>query len=111
MASYPNVAIIVVYFGALPRWFSAWVKSCSYNPDFDWIVFTDSPEALRYKTPTNVSVRQLTLGTFCAKMSRELGFQVSFTTFYKVCDFRPLFWVLLEDVPKQIGRASCRERV
>jgi hypothetical protein len=100
MSALPSVAILVVYFGPLPPYFPAWLKSCSYNSDFRWFVFTDS-DFSGYYTPDNVTFCPLTLEQFRDKMARELGFELQFTTPYKVCDFRPLFWVLLQQESRQ----------
>jgi hypothetical protein len=99
MNAYPKVAILAVYFGSLPPWFSLWLKSCSYNPEFEWILFTDASLSA-YQLPDNVSARHLTKVAFCEKLSKELECRVHFTRPYKVCDFKPLFWVLLQEEPK-----------
>jgi hypothetical protein len=96
MSAYPSIAILAVYFGTLPRYFPAWLKSCSYNSEFRWFLFTDA-DLSAYDVPENVTSRSLTLQQFREKMAQELGFELHFQTPYKVCDFRPLFWVLLQE--------------
>jgi len=97
--AFPSVAIIVVYFGALPQYFQLWLDSCRRNDRFEWLVFTDA-DATEYSVPGNVHFRALTLDGFSQKMSAALGFACSLGSPYKVCDFRPIFWALLDGEPR-----------
>jgi len=96
---FPSVAIMAVYFGALPPYFELWLDSCGYNPKFDWLLFTDA-EVSGYAPPPNVHFRQLTLEGFSQRINAALGLQCRIGSAYKVCDFRPVFWVLLNGEPR-----------
>ena len=56
-----RVAIVIPYFGKFPNYFPFFLKSCSYNPEFDWLIFTDNEISENpYFIPENVHVRQIT---------------------------------------------------
>jgi hypothetical protein len=92
----PAVAIVAVWFGALPRYFQLWLDSCGFNGGFDWVVFTDA-DVSPYAVPANVGIRKMTARAFAERMGAVLGFPVVLGSPGKVCDFRPLFWALLSD--------------
>ncbi len=100
MSDMRNIALIVVYFGNLPSSFPAWLISCSYNQQIDWLVFTDS-KIDQFELPPNVVVRHITLQRFCEAVSEELGFTVRFRQAYKTIDFKPLYWILLKGERKR----------
>lgn len=37
-----KVCFIIPYFGKLPDYFRVFLKSCSYNKRFQWLLVTDS---------------------------------------------------------------------
>lgn len=90
----PPVAIIAVYFGRLPSYFDLWLTSCRFNPGFDWLVFTDC-DWRAFDIPANVHMHALTLDEFRRVAADALGIPVRFGSPYKVCDFRPAYWMLL----------------
>lgn len=47
-----KVCFVVPYFGKFPSYFDLFLKSCKYNEDFNWIIFTDDKEDYDY--PNNV---------------------------------------------------------
>ena len=91
----PKTSVISVYFGELPSYFQLWLDSCGNNTFFDWNVFTDAPTGT-YRTPRNVKYSRLTLEGFGEIVSKYLRFDIKITSPYKVCDFRPLFHILLD---------------
>lgn len=96
----PSIAIIAIYFGTLPAYFDLWLTSCRLNPAFDWLVFTDDDFG-RFDVPPNVHMHALTLDAFKRLAADSLGIPVDFTAPYKVCDFRPAYWMLLPLAGKQ----------
>jgi Family of unknown function (DUF6625) len=98
-SDFPSIVILAVYFGPLPAWFPLWLDSCRRNPDFNWLVIADADCSI-YGLPPNVRVRPMTLAGFGAKMSAVLGVEAPPLTPYKICDFRPAFWALLDDAQK-----------
>ena len=47
-----KVTFLIPYFGILPNYFDLFLKSCEYNAEYQWIVFTDDETPRRW--PDNV---------------------------------------------------------
>ncbi len=92
----PPVILIAAYFGPLPAHFQLWLDSCGYNEDVDWLVFTDAATG-RYGVPPNVRIVGVTLNMILERLGRAAGLPLRANSAYKLCDYRPLFWALLED--------------
>ena len=88
-------ALILPYFGKFNNYFPLFLKSCGYNPSYDFFIFTDNTESYNY--PQNVHVVSMTLDEFRANASRKLGFDPCIPTAYKLCDFKPAYGFLLEE--------------
>jgi hypothetical protein len=92
---FPSVAITARYFGTpLPGNFQFWLDSCGYNTKFDWLFFTDA-DTSHYSIPANVHIRPMSLDGLTERLSAALGLKITTDRPYKVCDYRPIFWVLL----------------
>lgn len=89
-----KVVIIGFYYGKFPDWMSYWLKSCEENPTIDFKIVTDIEIG---DLPSNVEIIRLTMEEVKALFDRKLGFSVSLSKPYKLCDFRPLYGLLLED--------------
>lgn len=85
---------IVVYFGKLPDSFSVFLKSCSVNKSFQWLIFTDDTKEFDY--PENVSRIPFSLEEFRNLAANRLGFKPTIPSAYKLCDFKPAFGYILE---------------
>lgn len=94
-AANAKIIIIAAYFGPLPGHFPLWLASCRRNPDFDWLLLTEA-KPCDVELPPNVHWREMTLERAGAIMSQTLGVTTRIETAYKMCDFRPAFWALLE---------------
>lgn len=84
-----KICFVIVYFGEFPVWFSAFLLSCKFNEEIDWIIFTDTvPSGF---TPLNVKFNKISLEQFQSKASKTVMVEVSFSKMYKLCDFKPLY--------------------
>ena len=96
--NYPQIAIVVPYFGKLPNYFPLWLRSCSINPSFHWYVFTD--DTTNYSYPENVRV------TYCSKedievlIQKALGEDICLVRPHKLCDFKVLYGSIFADYLK-----------
>jgi len=95
------VTIIVPFFGKLPGYTEYFLKGCKYNPEFQWIIFTDQDDVPG--CPENVRFEKLTRSGFDEIASDRLGFRVSTGNPYKLCDFKPVFGFIFREF---IGQAS-----
>lgn len=91
------VAIISVWLGnSLPPLFPLWLKSVAANPDFDFLLLGDCRPDL--PLPPNVTFHPITLPQIKERACKASGLQVSLSSPYKICDFRPLFGIMFEDM-------------
>jgi hypothetical protein len=88
--------VITVYLGPLPALMPLWLRSAEANPAIDFLVITD--QAAVPDGPANVRFQQSDLAALRASFARQLGFEPALDRPYKLCDFKPLFWMLAEDL-------------
>ncbi len=93
-----NVCIIGVYFGKLPNYFSAWLKSCEYNRNVDFYLITDND---LQSTPSNVHVISMKLSEMKALAEKKLEMQIVLDTGFKCCDYKPVYGIIFEDYIKK----------
>ncbi len=91
-----TICLIVPYFGTLPSYVQCVFRSCQFNPDIDWLIFTDD-NTVR-ELPPNVHIRRATLGALRERFSQKLGFEVTLIHPYQLCNFRPAYGYLFADV-------------
>lgn len=93
-----KMVIIGFYYGKFPEWMQYWLKSCADNSAIDFMLVTDIQIS---NLPSNVTVVNLSLAQVKDLFEKKLGMQVALSKPYKLCDFRPLYGVLLEEYIKQ----------
>lgn len=92
-----KIAIIGVYFGKFPEYIEMWKKSCFYNQDIDFLVFTDQKENSKEK---NIKYIKMTLNEFNNIAKNKLNLDINIERPYKCCDFRPAYGKIFEDYLK-----------
>ena len=85
-----KICVIGVYFGALPNYFQLWLRSCEYNSEISFYLFTDS-DLSAYVIPKNVRWIPYSIELMQKRASEVLGFEAALHCPYKCCDFRPLY--------------------
>lgn len=86
----PKICVIGVYFGTLPNYFQLWLRSCEYNKEISFYLFTNA-DASAYAIPANVRWITYSLEQMRKRASEVLGFEAALYSPYKCCDFRPLY--------------------
>lgn len=86
---------IVPYFGKLPDFFPIFLKSCKYNPSFNWLIITNDRTVYDY--PLNVSPIYMSFSKFKEIVQSKFNFPISLDTYQKLCDYKPSYGYLLED--------------
>lgn len=89
-----QIGIIVPYFGSLPRYFQLFLNSCGYNPDFDWIIFTD--DMSDYDYPKNVHRIEMTFEECRKIIQSKFSFQIVLATPQKLCDYKVAYGYIFE---------------
>lgn len=99
MSSQYRIAFINCYFGAFPWYFDYFVHSCRYNTDIDFYVVTDNTLYER-DLPPNVRLIFKSLEEINVLASAKLGFDTNIRNGYKLCDFKPVYGMLFDDLLK-----------
>ncbi len=93
-----RIALIIPYFGKWPDWMPAFLTTCAFNPDIDWHLFTDCgiPDGL----PPNVHCAPSSLAAINELAAQKLGFKVLLQRPYKLCDLKPGYGLMFDDLLK-----------
>jgi hypothetical protein len=91
-----KIIIVNVYMGPLPFWMPAFLLSCRYNHDIDWLIFCNGD--IPANAPPNVRFIPLTVELFNEMASKALGIPVHIRPdfSYKVADFKSAYGVIFE---------------
>ena len=92
-----SIAVIVTWFGPLPSYFSAWLKSAEYNSSIDFYCFFDTNFS---SNAPNIHLIQTTMDNEIARISKALGEKITIHNSYKFCDLRPFFGIAYQDYIK-----------
>lgn len=82
-----GIRFIIPYFGRWPFWMPFFVESCRYNPDIEWLFFTDCG-ALEHM-PANITLEPISFADYCAMVGERLGISFRPKSPYKLCDIKP----------------------
>lgn len=91
-----KVVVVTVYIGPLPANMPLWLASCEKNANITWQLVTDQDNI--DNVPNNVRIKKISLKELNKIFSKEVGFPVSLDYPYKLCDFKPLFFSLIDDL-------------
>lgn len=94
-----KIVLIMPYFGKWPEWMSFYIKSCEYNSTIDFIFFTDCeiPES----APSNIIFNKMSFDQYKKIFQDKLHINTEDMTPYKICDYRPTFGYVHEEIIKQ----------
>ena len=90
-----KIVIIGTYWGKFPTIFPQWLLSCEYNTTIDFLIVTDN---IYPKLPPNVRFLKMTLQEFKELAESKLGMKIKLPTAYKVCDLRPCYGHIFDDL-------------
>lgn len=89
-----SAAFVVCWFGKLPDYLPIWLKSCEKNPEYTFLLLCD--HAPSCQLPSNVKHISFTKEDFMER-ARKIVAKPSLEKAYRVCDFRPMFGLMLEN--------------
>ena len=89
-----SIALVSVYFGDLPYYFSLFKESANYNKDINWIIFTDREETHEEK---NIKFINFNLKKFNELASKKMELDINMRKPYKLCDFKPAYGKIFEE--------------
>lgn len=91
-----TIAFICPYFGKLPSdTFRLWLLCCKFNTSINWLLFTDDRTSFDY--PANVKVVYTTLKDFSSRIQKKFAFNISISSPYKLCDFKPTYGYVFDE--------------
>lgn len=86
---------IVPYFGKFPNYFNLFLKSCGFNEQFNWLIFTDDKDGYIY--PDNVTVVYTDFKSIIDLIQSKFDFEIVLNNPYKLCDYKPAYGYIFED--------------
>lgn len=93
-----KICIISIFFGKLPEWINVWVKTASYNSKIDFLFITDQNFSVNKK---NFKIINFTFKDFKKLALEKLQFKIKLNTPYKLCDYKEVWGLILEDYIKE----------
>ncbi len=90
-----KIILLMPYFGSWPVWINLYIESCKYNPDIEWLFFTDCGEP--ENKAQNVNYRHMSFAEYRELASQKLGINFSAPEPYKICDLRPAYGLVHEE--------------
>lgn len=94
-----TLCFVVPYFGKLPSNIEIFLKTCEYNKNFNWLLFTD--DKTKYQYPDNVLNVQCTFEQFVNKIQKKIKIPISVNTPKKLCDYKPAYGYICENELKR----------
>jgi hypothetical protein len=93
-----TVCFVIPYFGSWPFWMPFFLESCRRNQDIDWHFFSDcgQPDDL----PHNVRIQSVRYEDYLVHISDKLRINFRSSHPYKLCDIRPAYGFIHEDILK-----------
>lgn len=93
-----RLAIITPYFGDWPYWIDLYMLSCVQNKEIDFYFFTDCGIPETAQGAANLHFISISFSDYCRQVSVRLGIDFQPANPYKICDLRPFFGYIHEDL-------------
>lgn len=74
-------------------------KSCEKNTNFKFIILTDDKR--NFEHPSNVEIIKLSFENMKKRIQSKFDFKIKLEKPYKLCDFRPAFGYIFDDIFKE----------
>lgn len=89
------LCFVIPYFGCLPNNIRLWLKTCSYNPTYNFLIFTD--DTVDYQPPKNVKIIHCSFADIQKRVKTVFDFSVALDHPKKLCDLKPAYGYIFED--------------
>lgn len=94
----PKVCFVIVFFGKAPAWFGYFARSCASNPEFDWLILKEDTGGIGPDCPSNLRIEPISREELEERVSKVLGDPYHFSYGYKLCDLKPAYGHVFEDL-------------
>jgi hypothetical protein len=91
-----KIILLIPYFGKFPEWSALFFESIKRNNTIDFYFFTDC-DIENYQAP-NIKYTKLSFLDYLKLVNRKNNLNFNPSNAYKICDLRPLFGALHNDV-------------
>ena len=101
--------LVLPYFGEFKTYFPLFLRSCRENPAYNWLIITDQ-ELPSASLSDNIRVIHKTFTEFRQLIQSKFDFTISLDTPYKLCDFKPAYGYILDDLLSEFeywGHCDC----
>lgn len=98
-----KIALIIPYFTTCPPiWMGLNFYTCSKQNNIDFVYFTDSDEIINLASKyPNIICHKVSFVKYCENASKHLGVDFHPQHAYKLCDLRPFYGFIHQDMLKQ----------
>lgn len=93
-----KLCFIIPYFGKFNNYFPLFLKTCGWNKDFNWLIFTD--DMTEYDYPENVRRIEMQFTECRDLVKSKFDTPVSLLRPYKLCDLKPMYGYIFEEYVK-----------
>lgn len=90
-----RAVFILPYFGKLPNYFPLFLKSVSFHPMVDLLLFTDDRRCFDY--PSNTIVHYCSFDELVCRFRSKICDDICLPTPRKLCDFKPTYGYVFEE--------------
>lgn len=94
-----SIIILMPYFGEWPFWIDLFFESCKRNPTVNWHFLSDCGKLDTF--PDNVTYQEISFKDYTLLVSNRLSINFDPKNAYKICDIRPAFGAIHEDIIKE----------
>lgn len=94
-----KLCFIIPYFGKFNNYYPLFLKTCEWNKDFNWLVFTD--DKTEYNYPNNVKRIEIQFSECQDLVKSKFNTAVSLVHPYKLCDLKPMYGYIFEEHIKE----------
>ncbi|MEQ9298871.1 MAG: hypothetical protein RIF33_09920 [Cyclobacteriaceae bacterium] len=95
MNSKKDIVLLLPFYGRFPVWIDAFLRSCEFNPQIEWLIFSDI-EKPAYQ-PENVQFIPLGKAGLADLIREKTGILHDLANPHKLCDFKPLYGHIFEE--------------
>ena len=93
-----KIKLITCYYGRLPEWIQAWLMSCKYNPEYDFLIVTDDDKSDLGELPSNVQLLYISLAGLKERFENAINQEINLERAYKLCDYKPIYGIAFKDI-------------
>lgn len=99
LSSRKKITFIIPYFGKnFPKYFPLFLNSVKYNPDYDFLCFTN----IIYNeiVPSNFKIIPFSLSNVSTLIKEKIDINTQFDNAYKLCDLKPCYGFIFQNYIK-----------